>query len=54
MMAFVLCVGGIEEDEEDEEERRRKAIALSLCWWFVMAAHRCNAICTIDVIGSDD
>jgi hypothetical protein len=25
-----------------------------LCWWFVMAAHRCNAICTIDVIGSDD
>jgi hypothetical protein len=50
MMAFVLCVGG----SEDDEERRRKAIAPSLCWWFVMAAHKCNPICAIDAIGSDD
>ena len=46
-----VCLGVIEEEMESESSNHH---ALSLCWWFVMAARRCNAIYTIDAIGLDD
>jgi hypothetical protein len=42
-----VCLGVSEEEMESESSNHR---APSLCWWFVMAAHRCNAIYTIDAI----
>jgi hypothetical protein len=45
-----VCLGISEVDEEDEQ----RSCAPSLYWWFVMAARRCNAICTIDAMGADD